>query len=97
MTDDNIVSTAVGRTGGCESVSTFTSTFTFSSVPAASTTKKGKRKTGRCLIPDQESEAENQLFSKLLQSEIKKNDAITEAETNALELEIEQLGLVIKC
>ena len=41
---------------------------------SASTTKKGKRKTGRCLIPDQE----NLLFLKWLQSEIKKNGAITE-------------------
>ena len=54
------------------------STFTFSSAPGASTTKKGKRKTGRCLIPDQVSEAENQLFKKWLQSETKKNGAITE-------------------
>ena len=40
--------------------------------PAASNTKKGKRKSRRWLIPDQESEAENIIFSKWLQSEKKK-------------------------
>ena len=68
--------------------------------PAPAFTQKGKRKSGRRLIPD-ESEAENELFSKWLKSEIKKNDAVTEvAKLNKikLQLEIEKLkktGLVV--
>lgn len=97
--DDN-PSAAVGCCSSCPSTSNDSSSYSGTTAThsglASSTTKQTKRNKGKCLVPSAEStsEIENELFSKWLQSDITKNDAITgmvELKKIKLELEIEQL------